>query len=236
MDQNQQVPLAQAPIVEHSSQQFPLIPVLALGSVMLIVGLAGGYFLASKNIQGTSVSRNITNTVDITPTNTPAASPTPESASAMNTYQNQELGISFQYPQTWKTTDPYGTPSTTDFVGLLPQNKQRGDTVTPIYVEYFPNPQNLSLSAYESAQDAKQAMPLNLYSPTDQATSVGGFPAYINERADCEPLLCERVIVMAENSIFVFYNVQLDQSYSTAELGTNKEIFNQMLQTVTFTH
>src|SRR5216683_6108115 len=72
------------------------------------------------------------------------------------TYQNTAVGISFEYPNNWKTV-PYPTDTNVDsatsmsghgIIQLSPDNPDANVNDAPIQMDYWNNPKRLSLPAY----------------------------------------------------------------------------------------
>lgn len=232
LEQPMQQPPQQQIVSPEPVRRATYLPFALFGIVMLVVGLGGGYLLANR-ATNSQPSPSTATSMQTIPTATPTPSAQPTSVPGWQTYENTQLGISFQYPSDWKIESPFGTPSDISFVGLMPTNKTKGDSVTPMYVDQWANPKNLSLQAFEDEEDANRAMPLNLYSSKAIATTVAGVQGYIEQHENCEPLVCNKLIIMAKNHIFVFTSITSAYgSYSADDLIGYGLIFNRIIDTV----
>src|SRR5258706_2565451 len=99
------------------------IPLFLVGLTMLVIGFTGGYLLAQngiKNISPTNARRMQLSPSPMTPTATIKTT----DSSSINTYRNDQLGLSFQYPINWKAVNPDPSyPNSPAFVGLVPINQ-----------------------------------------------------------------------------------------------------------------
>lgn len=224
---------AQTPMSESPQKSLPVMLLIVIGIVVLFVGLLGGYFL-SKTLTSSQPMQNIVPT----PTLIPSVTPIPTVGNAtMNTYTNSKFGITFQYPLDWKTVRVYpgnASDNSPAFVGLAPANITLGDTVAPIYVEEHDNPNNLSLKEFEDDYNSKVNLASTFYYADATPLTVGGFPAYRKEATGCEPLLCTKVTVMAPNKIFILVALQDTQTFNPLELAKFKDVYNNIVASVTF--
>lgn len=218
-----------APIVP-SQKHTNILLLFFVGLSMLLIGFMGGYFLIASKTPTLALPNQ---KVEVSPTQSAIVTSMPEAA---NTYTNSTLGISFTYPTGWQTVNPFpGSPDSIAFIGLVPVGTDLKGSVSPIYIEHWDNPKNLSLQEFEKEYNAQSAMERQFYSPDATVSTIAGLTAYTKENAGCEPLSCTRVTIMAKNTIFIFYNVKEDDIFTPAQLAENKVAFDQVLSTLTFT-
>lgn len=156
----------------------------------------------------------------------------------MNTYTNSQFGFSFNYPTDWKITTAFdpSTPYLKLNLGLIQSNRERSSsTVTPIYVMQYDNPNNLSVSDWQTAYNKNLPSQHEFYSSSDIPTTIADLKAYVNPKAGCEPLLCYQTIVMAKNNVFIFYNVNLDSMVAGENFATNQKIYDGIISSLKFT-
>jgi len=229
----------------------PKTLILIIGLILLAIILSGvAFFLGQKSVPAigkTKVSSMPTVAaalpiLTIIPTISPASAVT--DTATWKTYSNQYL--SFNYPANWKIADPYqNTPDQSTYIGVLPSSKTVGSSVTPIVITRIDNPNNLTLQQWQDERSTESAMAISYYTSTTQTTTINGHTAYVNEKGDCEPLLCYQVFIAGKNNLFKFENVDLSstafpntpesQTYTKTDIQANQQILNQLLTTVKFT-
>jgi len=112
-------------------------------------------------------------------------------------------------------------------------NNQQYDTAvaepSSVNIQYWSNPNKLSLEQFQSQIDAQGGRIYNLYKPTEQSTikvKINGIEGYYIAKSDCEPFTCAGYVVNTGNRI---YEIKIFPS--TIKY---KEIVDQILSTFKF--
>ncbi len=215
-----------------------------------------GFYLGMIYEQGITINTSIVSLpqknikILLSPTPIASISGTISSNSTLNwkTYTSSKYNLSFKYPSNWKSY-------TEGKITLVPLNKvQYLDYVSaPIQIEFQQNPNKLTLDKWQQEENAKlMGIPYNYYnSKSTQKTTINGYTAYINKKSeDCEPVFCYEEIIMDNENIFIFKNLDLSgtfpigtastgatwkQIYSEGDIQTNQQIFETLLSTLKFT-
>lgn len=210
----------------EAKKGFPKWILIVLIVIFVLAVGAGAYFLGQQSVK---------NSPGKTQFMTQKSSPIPDATANWKTYTNSDFGFNLKYPTDWKVTtafNPTQSPNLKLNLGLTPESSQQNSTVTPIYVSQYDNPDNLSISDWQTQYNKGKQLANNFYSPTDQETTVAGAKAYINPKGNCQPYACYQIIIMVKNNVFIFHNVNLpNEDYSN-----NQKIFDQILSTLKFTN
>lgn len=231
--------------------------VIVIGVIVLLVLFGiGGYILLvmgkSKTTSQSTPYKPITAASTLKSTIMPTVLATittipTQTAASLQTYTNAQLGLSFTYPGDW-TTIPYEFSYNDDnnvtishgVIGLLPlsyKNKYAASVgktsqLAPfVAVLYWDNPRNLSLQAYN--QSLSTQSDLGLYTSDTQTIVLAGRTSYHNQKADCDPVFCDRYIIPLGNKFIViqrFYPNSTDTRPDTIEA----RIFSQIISSIHF--
>ncbi len=218
--------------------------------VLLGVGITVTYLLEIGKKQHFSLPLVIsTPTPILTPTEVvpsistnmppPTFPPIDMSVSHWKTYQNDKIGISFKYPNSWKVnTFAQDTPAHNGKVGDVQHSVvDLGPTNEPantysMSLVYWDNPDNLPVREFIQeaikATNYAGATGIDLDNPPAQTISIGGFPAYSQRHAECEPEFCDKAVIPYKNMVFVFSLLEESQK------AFYRDVFDQILSTFKF--
>lgn len=155
------------------------------------------------------------------------------------TYSNSEYGISFKYPADWLVKGKNSGQEAVTLqsgIGLIPGGKNQGSASTPLYIDRFDNLKKLELKAWIDDYNANSPLSRTFYSGGLQETTVGGYKAFKVDKGDCEPFYCYTAIIMANDKIFMFHDIDFGEGfgYSNQELINYRVVFDQILSTFKF--
>ena len=231
---------AQKKLISSFKTLKPLEVLIIILLIVLVAG-TGGYLLgiranqnAPQDAQRVSFHPSPTITIQSS-TFTSSLRSTPSTETAhWKTYKNEQLEISFRYPNAWEAKSrPLSYEKgkiSHEVVDLVFKNPKEYRThLASLY--YYLNPNNLSLKSFE--QERKQIEKSDLvppiYLPSDEPRLLSnGLTAYYRKNVFCEPAKCEIYIIPFKNRVFVFYNFQYNQ------VPDQNHIFGQILSTFKF--
>ena len=155
--------------------------------------------------------------------------------SSLETYTNQQIGISFKYPNTMKLTQPIYPNEVVGFIGInnVPDTSSR-----IIDIRSLNNPTNLSIQAYNKKDYNTWALNNNIYwpdLPSAQTITIGGKQAYFLPKSSCDPELCDRYLILIPREIIEIYRLTGDNPYTMSD-ADSKPILNTIISTLTFTN
>jgi hypothetical protein len=225
----------------HSFKSRKLLSFIAAALLIALVAGIGGYLLTMKNSQ---LVFSPMQQLPQAPLATPQTISTPSLVLLpivepiisvdWKTYINEQLGISFKYPNAWEVKSyPFSHEEeqiSHEVLDLFFQDPK--DHRTDIaYLYYYHNPKTLSLESFEQErrQVEKSDLVPPIYSPTDEPRLLpNGLTAYYRKNAICEPVECQIYTIPFKDKIFVFYNSQYNQVLN------QNQIFDQVLSTFKF--
>lgn len=236
----------------------PIVTILLLASIFLLIPLPDyqnktfclpgmicpkeGWYLGDplyKKIFNYfySINRPTGSLVEIaTPSTIPSTNLTStftEEAANWKTYINTQLGISFKYPNSWVTkSNDIASTYLHGVVALYPEGQEpQGPIPSAIAVSYWDNPDQLSLKDLDQKYSGGVGSP-GLYSPIPQKVVGPVGPALYQTNANCEPVLCDRILIPYKDKVYVlteYYN-----SVDDPNRKSQKEVLNQILSTFKF--
>lgn len=168
----------------------------------------------------------------------PTSSSEADETKNWQTYTNPKYGFVFKYPKGWKTTKLY-SPESLSYthlnLGLAPAQKVKTGYENVFAIEHYDNPNNLSFQKWDEKENEGKNMTRNLYSPDTKSVNIAGYKAYVNEKGNCDPVLCKEVIIMHNDNILVFRNLDFtNMDYTKEEIESYKPIFEQILSSLKF--
>lgn len=217
----------QQPVEQHlappSSSKSQLIPLIAVGIIMLLVGLGAGYLLfANKN----SDTSKISITTQLSPT--PDISPTIETDSTLNetpnwkTYNSQKYLLTLRYPQDLD----YNEDENSQSISFFPAGKKENEVAQrEIHIFVTENPSKLSANNYWKTQIQTNG---RLNKPTTKI-NLGDLDAIQVESFGLDHKRLSTVIVATKDLIYEIDFNEYIQPISTYAKSIPDNIFTEML-------
>lgn len=150
------------------------------------------------------------------------------------TYKNEELGISFKYPSDWnlQSRKVVQFPPELDFMITLTANNRLVGTI-----DYYRNPENLSLEAFENylIKTDKSGLHMPVFLTTDEAVTLANGATVYSRRTLCGPPAideCQIYVFPYKDKILIFTDfLRYNQ---VIKLPAQNEVFDQILSTFRF--
>lgn len=183
----QQQPAYQPPVptppLEEPKKGSPTFLIVILIIILVAGALLGGYYLGQKTAVPSVVP-------EVTHMPTPTvATPTimPSSPSGQLMYQDNKLGVSFSYPNTWEVAHIQSVDGY--WLQLKPKSQPASASYSgPILISIAPH-----------ATNAQDILVKGVGSVTTQ-TTLAGIPAYQMTNPNCEPFMCSLAIAVIHNN------------------------------------
>lgn len=216
--------------VNPPSSNKPILIVLLVILLVILSSLTTYFIVKSQSKPQTPVSSPSTIQPSFTQPSTVIPSPSSpvDPTAGWKTYNN--AGISFKYPPNW-VYEKYDIPGRAELHGLvqlMPKNYKPDMPMMPLFIEYWDNPEGLTIEQYDKKINQGAAILYPLYSSQAQVITLGGLTTRYEQKGDCSPFNCHKYVISAQNKIW-----EISSQYAN-DPNEFKSIINQILSTFKF--
>jgi hypothetical protein len=197
-----------------------LTPIVAILLSAVMAG-TGGYLLGIKNTQSI-----------------PTSQPSPTVIVNMRggewkKYTNEQLGLSFNYPNDWKVNNKVSNSENYQFahriVYLAPLNYVEDNYA--ISLLYYENPENLSLDELNKKLTGNSGIGPELSTESAKRVKMSnGVTAYYQKDYVCEPSICQAYIYSYKGKVFQLINYP--PPAPQYRITNQTQIFNKILSSL----